>query len=253
MKNVIGWSALLIATLASGGVFAAEDECEGARYFAPSDLNQAAPLAKPHPELAGLLHRARAGDAAGQQSAAAAYDAGYLVDKCPAKALFWYRKAAAAGNKPARQWLARHEFFERFRAGPECAGSSCPFGEDGNQPIELLADAGGHFTAPVTIKGITTDAIVDTGADLVSMGAALAKQLGISYEGGRPIMLRTANGTKSGYLVTLDVVRVGGIALENVVGSVSDVDQPLLLGMSFLGRLNVNINSGRMRLAKHEH
>jgi clan AA aspartic protease (TIGR02281 family) len=226
--------------------------CDRERYFAPSDYLQDKPLRRPHSELVRFLKRAGSGDAVAQRSVAVSYEAGYLVDKCPAKALSWYRKAALGGDEEAQRWVARYDLMERIRQGPQCAGSACPFARDdsGPQYIELYANVNGSFTAPVTIGNVTVTGVVDTGADVVSMSARQAREMGIAYQTGAKVVMQTANGTKEAFLVNLESVRVAGIVLRDVRGTVSEVDMPLLLGMSFLGRVNVSINQGRMTLAK---
>jgi clan AA aspartic protease (TIGR02281 family) len=241
----------VLALCLSSSAYAAMPVCESEQYYAPSDHDQEHPLRAPHREFAIQLRKANSGDLLAQRNVAVSYDAGYLVDKCPEKARYWYGRAASRGDEFAKTWMARSTSFERIRQGPECGGASCPFdGGGGPQTIELYSSANGHFTAPVSIKGVTVDGVVDTGADLVALSSQVARQMGISYENGKRITLFTANGTKNGYLIVLESVRVGNIVLKDVTGTVSDGDMPLLLGMSFLGRLNVNINQGRMTLSK---
>jgi clan AA aspartic protease (TIGR02281 family) len=84
------------------------------------------------------------------------------------------------------------------------------------------------------------------------MSASTAQGMRLPYEAGRSITMQTANGTKSARLVSISSVRVGNIVLNDVLGAVSDAEMPLLLGMSFLGRLNVSIKQGSMTLASPE-
>jgi len=42
------------------------------------------------------------------------------------------------------------------------------------------------------------------------------------------------------------------LVLHDVVGAVSDADMPVLLGMSFLGQLNVSLKQGSMSLSRPE-
>jgi aspartyl protease family protein len=94
-----------------------------------------------------------------------------------------------------------------------------------------------------SINGYPVDFIVDTGATLVSMSGREAKRLGIDYRViGTPGHSSTATGIAKIYLVNLDRIKVGDIVLRNVQGAVHDGDFPpaTLLGMSFLGRLNMH-------------
>ena len=70
-------------------------------------------------------------------------------------------------------------------------------------------------------------------------------------QGGRPITVQTAAGPRPGYVVTLDSVQVGGIVLRQVdaiVSSVPDAPAITLLGMSFLGRLEMKQQGNQLLL-----
>jgi aspartyl protease family protein len=104
-----------------------------------------------------------------------------------------------------------------------------------------------------SINGYPVDFIVDTGATLVSMSGREAKRLGIDYRVvGTPGRSSTASGMANIYLVTLAKVKVGDIELRNVKGAVHDGDFPpsTLLGMSFLGRLNMHQDGQVLELKK---
>jgi clan AA aspartic protease (TIGR02281 family) len=58
--------------------------------------------------------------------------------------------------------------------------------------------------------------LVDTGATVIALPSGEAKRLGVDYEKGQKVLMRTANGTGSGYLVKLDAVAVGGVTLYGV-------------------------------------
>lgn len=107
--------------------------------------------------------------------------------------------------------------------------------------VALKADRQGHFITTARVNGVPLQAIVDTGASTVSLSAADAERLGISYRGGRPVQALTATGTATGYAVTLASVQVGSIALTNVEAVVTPGQELpfILLGNSFLGRVDM--------------
>lgn len=112
----------------------------------------------------------------------------------------------------------------------------------GERPrVTLTADSGGHYLTLGSINGAPVKFMVDTGATMVSIGATEARRLGIDYQRGRQSFSETANGVISVWRVKLDSVKVGSIAISNVDGVVHDsTDMPfVLLGMSFLGRLDL--------------
>jgi len=121
----------------------------------------------------------------------------------------------------------------------------------GNQSAVLPADIRGHFVTTGSINGTSARMVVDTGATMVSMGKDEAKRLGISYLNGERGAVSTANGVVPAYRVTLNSVKVGGITLNQVEGLVQDSSMPfVLLGMSFLKRLEIKQDGTNMTLLK---
>jgi len=128
------------------------------------------------------------------------------------------------------------------------AGTRSP----GAQSATLNADNRGHFVATGTINGITVRMLVDTGATQVAMGRSEARRLGINYGAGQKTLTATANGMVQTYQVKLDEVRVGNITLNNIDGLVqADDNLPIvLLGMSFLNRVEMKRDGGTMVLTR---
>ena len=101
------------------------------------------------------------------------------------------------------------------------------------------------------INGRSARFLVDTGATAVSMNTKQAKQLGIRYDKvGIPASVSTASGYEKAYRVRLKSVTVGNITETNVDAVVIDGDHPgpILLGMTFLGRLSVEHSGNAMTL-----
>ncbi len=106
--------------------------------------------------------------------------------------------------------------------------------------VTIKGDAMGMYKTSGQINGKTVEFLVDTGATLVSMSSGLAEQLKIKYEKGKKVQMMTAKGPSIAYVVELNKVKVGDIELYNITGSVSDdMTGRALLGMSFLGKLNM--------------
>lgn len=121
----------------------------------------------------------------------------------------------------------------------------------GNQSAVLAADIQGHFVTTGSINGTSARMMVDTGATMVSMGKDEARRLGISYLNGERGMVSTANGVVPAYRVTLNTVRVGNLVLNQVDGLVQESSMPfVLLGMSFLKRLEIKQDGTNMMLLK---
>lgn len=119
--------------------------------------------------------------------------------------------------------------------------------------IILTPDSGGMFNINGAINGSSVRFVVDTGATLVSMNGNVAKRLGIDYKlTGKESQSYTASGKSKIYIVNLKKVKVGDIELKNVKGAVHDGDFPVitLLGMSFLGKLDMKREGRIMELEK---
>jgi len=104
-----------------------------------------------------------------------------------------------------------------------------------------------------SINSHSVSFIVDTGASAISMNEAQARRLGIDFRVvGDPIRVSTANGLARAYKVNLDRVKVGDIQLNNVTGIVHEGNSPqiILLGMSFLGQLEMQRDGERLVLKK---
>ena len=127
-----------------------------------------------------------------------------------------------------------------------------PSAGSGSQTVTLSADGGGHFVTTGQINGRSVRFLVDTGATFISFSSSEAKRLGIDYLNGQRASVSTANGVVRSYKVKLDEVRLGNVTLNNVDGMVhADDSLPVvLLGMSFLNRMEMKNEGGTMTLKK---
>lgn len=119
--------------------------------------------------------------------------------------------------------------------------------------ISLWADSMGMFNVAGSINGLSVDFLVDTGATTIAMNSQQAKRLGIDYlYKGQQINVSTASGNEIGYLIKLKTVKVRELELREVEAIVMDGEHPeqALLGMSFLGKLEMNRSGNHMVLRK---
>lgn len=119
--------------------------------------------------------------------------------------------------------------------------------------VEISANAAGQFMTTGMINGRTVEFLVDTGANNVSMTRSQASRIGLDYRtNGKRCMSQTANGSVMCWIVMLPKVKVGGVVVDAVEATVRDVDDsaPILLGMSFLGRLKMEHEDNRLKLTK---
>ena len=107
-------------------------------------------------------------------------------------------------------------------------------GAGGAPELVVRRDRSGHYVVPGTVNGVAVEFLIDTGATDVAVPHRLAQRLGLRR--GPPVKIVTASDVITGYLVTLDEVSVGPLALQRVRGSTSErsIGDRVLLGMSFL-------------------
>lgn len=117
----------------------------------------------------------------------------------------------------------------------------------------VVRDNSGMFKTSGFINGVAVPFLVDTGATTIAMNEDYAKLVGLSYRlDGRKGHGQTASGVVSTWHVTLNKVQVGGIVLTNVDAAVikGKFPQEVLLGMSFLNRINVDYDGPLLTLTK---
>jgi len=122
---------------------------------------------------------------------------------------------------------------------------------DLRQSVALTADARGHFSASGSVNGYPTRFLVDTGATAVALSAAEARRMGVDYQAGQETVVQTAAGAMPAWRVKLNIVKVGGITLNQVDGLVVEAGLAMpLLGMSFLNRMEMRREGSTMTLTQ---
>ena len=124
--------------------------------------------------------------------------------------------------------------------------------EDYESTVTLEKSGNGFFHAEGEINNKSVTFLVDTGANSIAMSVSMAQSLDIDYESGRKSLASTANGLVPMYEVTLEKVTVGSIELDNISAAIITDPGPgeILLGMSFLGQLDINHSGNTMVLTK---
>ena len=145
------------------------------------------------------------------------------------------------------------EFEGKRQTYPLGSHISTRFTRDQQPSVSIYRNERGMFTTVGSINGFPVNFLVDTGASSVAMNRKQAERLGIDYRlHGSPIGVSTASGFARGWRVQLDKVQVGDVELRNVEGTVIDAHSRarVLLGMSFLGRLEMINSNAAMQLKK---
>lgn len=122
--------------------------------------------------------------------------------------------------------------------------------EPPEESVVTLWPTRGMYLTPGSINGYSVDFLIDTGASAIALNAFTAKRLGIEYSDGEEVAVKTAASLEKAYRINLDEVQVGQIKLYNVSALVLDGPEPAraLLGMSFLGQLDMQRSGERMDL-----
>lgn len=115
------------------------------------------------------------------------------------------------------------------------------------QDVILQRDLSGHYRAEAFINGVKVPVMVDTGATDVAISKAFADQLGLKSINA--VTTHTANGDTVSYMTRLQEVRLGGLIAKDVSASITpNLGDEMLLGMSFLGRMDVRLYKGTMTI-----
>lgn len=122
---------------------------------------------------------------------------------------------------------------------------------DNANVVTLKRGLDGHYRAEALINNQKVNVLVDTGATGVAISQRVADKLGLkSIEA---IRTETANGSSVGYMVRLESVKVGGVEAQNVAAMIAPgLDGDVLLGMSYLGRMDVRLFKNEMTIKQVE-
>ena len=117
--------------------------------------------------------------------------------------------------------------------------------------VTLKRGLDGHYRAEALINNTEVDVLVDTGATGVAISQKVADKLNLkSIDAVRTM---TANGDTVSYMVRLESVKVGGVEAKNVAATIAPgLDGEVLLGMSYLGRMDVRLFNNEMTIKQVE-
>jgi len=158
-------------------------------------------------------------------------------------------KLIEVGADQARVQRDGQTLILRLGAAPTSVATSGERANAGPRDLEIKADAGGHFVTEGWVNGKATRFMVDTGATAVTLSQTEAERLGLDWRRAPMGQANTANGTVPVHTLQLGTVRVGDLALTNVAAVVLPAQLPhILLGNSFLSRVNMKRENDTMRL-----
>jgi len=115
--------------------------------------------------------------------------------------------------------------------------------------VVLKRGLDGHYRTEALINGEKVNVLVDTGATCVAISQSVADKLNLKSINA--VRTNTANGESIGYMVRLDSVQIGGVHANNVAAMIAPgLDGDILLGMSFLGRMDIRLYKGEMTITQ---
>lgn len=113
--------------------------------------------------------------------------------------------------------------------------------------VVLKRGLDGHYRAEALINGQPVEVLVDTGATGVAISQRVADKLKLASISA--IRTNTANGDSIGYEVRLNSVKIGGVEAHDVAAMIAPgLGGDVLLGMSFLSRMDVRLYKGEMTI-----
>lgn len=113
--------------------------------------------------------------------------------------------------------------------------------------VVLKRGLDGHYRAEALINGEKINVLIDTGATGVAISQGVADRLHLKSIDA--VRTNTANGDSVGYMVRLNQVKIGGVEAHDVAAMIAPgLDGDVLLGMSFLGRMDVRLYKGQMTI-----
>lgn len=120
---------------------------------------------------------------------------------------------------------------------------------EGGDTLVLREAQDGHFYAAGAINGYAVRFMVDTGATSVALSEALAREIGLEF--GMKGEGSTANGITEQWLSRIDEIDIGGVRVRNVQAAIlPNMDEDVLLGMSFLRHFDWQQRGGELRLSR---
>ena len=122
---------------------------------------------------------------------------------------------------------------------------------DNANSVMLKRGLDGHYRAEALINDQKVNVLIDTGATGVAISQHVADKL--ELKSIEAIRTETANGSSVGYMVRLQSVKVGGVEAQNVAAMIAPgLDGDVLLGMSYLGRMDVRLYKNEMTIKQVE-
>lgn len=109
--------------------------------------------------------------------------------------------------------------------------------EGGETRVPMSPD--GHFWVAATINGVERELLVDTGATITAISPETARLANVQPKPlGQNVLMRTANGTVSANMASIDEIRFGNVIARDLDAVVAPgLGDANVIGMNLLSRL----------------
>jgi clan AA aspartic protease (TIGR02281 family) len=136
------------------------------------------------------------------------------------------------------------------------AKGRCELATSSGEEVFPVARQGSVVKLPVTINGVRGNLILDTGATFVSLKSAFAQKAKLQVDQDSTVRLHTANGVSDGKRGRAATIQLRSLLAKDVPVVVQNDGQGTygegidgLLGMSFLSRFNLTIDTQAVRIS----
>jgi clan AA aspartic protease (TIGR02281 family) len=136
------------------------------------------------------------------------------------------------------------------------AKGKCEAATSGAEVVFPVARQGSTVKLPVTINGVRGNFILDTGATFVSLKNAFAQKAKVQVDQDSTVRLHTANGIAEGKRGRAETIQLRSLQAKDVPVVVQNDSQGTygesvdgLLGMSFLSRFNLAIDTQSVKIS----
>jgi predicted aspartyl protease len=172
----------------------------------------------------------------------------YLV-KSRSGVVGWIKQGASEQSKKA------DHFFRSLPPEPSGIGVQIPTTSAAaaakNAVIVPVTLSGGAIIVPVTLNGtVTANLLLDTGASMTMISRRLASNLALPAVASG--LISGIGGTINAQIARVDSIKVGDAEVGGMPVSIHDISRfprfEGLLGMDFLGRFHLSVDSGKQLL-----
>jgi len=112
--------------------------------------------------------------------------------------------------------------------------------------ISIKADRQGHFRGKLLLNNVVMPFMIDTGATNTAIPEKLSILANLPI--GRRVRTKTAGGQVFSNRTRINSLKIGGVTIRNLDGSINRYLDEVLIGMSTLKHFKMSLNGDRLTL-----